>query len=67
MVVVIFITTLLVEGIIERGILRYKLSIIEIELVANRASSRPSRSRNRSRSRRGRDLARRTSSSRRRT
>ena len=34
-----FVTTLLVKGIIERGILGYKLSIIEAELTANRASS----------------------------
>ena len=42
LVVVIFITTLLVEGIVKGGILRYKLSIIEVELIANRASSGPS-------------------------
>ena len=38
----------LVEGIVERGILEYKLSIIEAELIVNRASSRLSRSWNRS-------------------
>ena len=42
MVAAIFVATLLVEGIIERGILGYELSIIEAELVANRASSGPS-------------------------
>ena len=38
----IFVTTLLVKGTTERGILGYELSIIEAELVANRASSGPS-------------------------
>ena len=41
----IFITILLVEGIVEGGILRYKLSIIEAELTAKRASSRLGRCR----------------------
>ena len=45
LVAVIFIATLLVEGIAEGGILRYKLSIIEAELTANRASSGLGRSR----------------------
>ena len=46
-----FVTTLLVEGIVERGSLGYKLSIIEAELTADRANSRLSRSRSKSRSR----------------